>query len=120
MERVSILAEPSGLRTAHNHQHDKLKSVKIISFSSAKGLVELTCHILESATSLECLTLDTTSGAPRCSVSKSGKCLMMHRKALVEAHRAILAVQTYIKPKAPSEVELKVLEPCSQCHSGGL
>lgn len=120
MEHVSILAEPSGLRMVHNHQYDKLKSVKIINFSSAKGLVELTCHILESAKRLERLTLDTTSGAPRCSVSKSGKCPMMHREALVEAHRAVLAVHTYIKLKASSKVELNVLEPCSQCRSVGL
>ncbi|KAF8775248.1 hypothetical protein HU200_004651 [Digitaria exilis] len=93
---------PSGLRMMHEHQYDKLKSVQIINFSSNKSLVELTCHILKSAT---------------CSVSKSGKCLLMRTEALVEARRAALAIQTYIQSKVPSAVELNVLEPCSQCHA---
>lgn len=117
MEHASIFADPSGLRMMHEHQYDKLKSVQIINFSSNKSLVELTCHILKSATSLERLTLNTTTGAPRCSVSKSGKCLLMRTEALVEARRAALAIQTYIQSKVPSAVELNVLEPCSQCHA---
>uniref|UniRef100_A0A0E0L5U4 At1g61320/AtMIF1 LRR domain-containing protein n=1 Tax=Oryza punctata TaxID=4537 RepID=A0A0E0L5U4_ORYPU len=116
-ERVTVFGDPSGLRMMPEHRHDKLKCVKIINFSSVKTLVELTCHIVESATALECLTLDTTSGSARCSVNKLGKCFSMRREILMEAHRALKAIQTYIKLKVPSQVELNVLEPCSRCHA---
>jgi hypothetical protein len=116
-ERATIFGDPSGLRMMPEHRHDKLKCVKIINFSSVKTLVELTCHIVESATALECLTLDTTSGSPRCSVNRLGKCFLMRRETLMEAHRALKAVQTYIELKVPSKVELNVLEPCSRCHA---
>uniref|UniRef100_A0A0E0A324 At1g61320/AtMIF1 LRR domain-containing protein n=1 Tax=Oryza glumipatula TaxID=40148 RepID=A0A0E0A324_9ORYZ len=39
------------------------------------------------------------------------------KETLMEAHRALKAVQTYIKLKVPSKVELNVLEPCSRCHA---
>ncbi|KAL6635062.1 hypothetical protein ACP70R_027733 [Stipagrostis hirtigluma subsp. patula] len=119
-ERVSVFEDSSDLRMMPEHHHSKLKHVKIINFSSSKSLVELTCHILQSTRSLECLTLDTTHGLPRCSSNKSGKCISMVKEALAEAHRALLAIQTYIKPKVPSTVEFNVLEPCSRCHAAGL
>ncbi|OEL25673.1 hypothetical protein BAE44_0013307, partial [Dichanthelium oligosanthes] len=121
-EPVSIFDDPSALRTMpEHHHHDKLKQVGITSFCSAKTLVELTCHILESTKPLERLTLDTTKGWPwpRCS-EEPGQCYLMCRAALVEAQRAILVVQTYIKPKVSSTVELNVLEPCSRCHSNAV
>ncbi|RLM79377.1 hypothetical protein C2845_PM12G21730 [Panicum miliaceum] len=62
MERISLLEEPSNLRKMSDHRHKKLKRVHMTNFSSVKTLVELTCHILDSTTSLECLTLDTTHG----------------------------------------------------------
>jgi hypothetical protein len=43
-------------------QYNSLRQVTIPGFSSAKSLVELTIHILESAPSLERLTLDTAAG----------------------------------------------------------
>jgi hypothetical protein len=101
------------------HRYSKLKVVKIIKFSSAKSVAELTCHILESTPSLELLMLDATHGLPRCSVSKSGKCVFMLKDALAEAHKGLLAAETYIKPKVPSTVELNILEPCSKCHAIG-
>jgi hypothetical protein len=86
--------------------YEKLKSVQILRFSSsAKCVVEFACHILVSAASLKCLTLDTTFGEPRCSVSKSGKCSSMSTEQLVEARKAVLTVERYIKPKVPSIVE---------------
>nr|CAB3488174.1 unnamed protein product [Digitaria exilis] len=97
-EPNSIFLDPLDLRTVPGHLYDKLKFVEIINFSSAKTLIELTCHILGSTRSLERLTLDTTQGFARCSVSKSGKCLLMHKDTLVEAGRALLSVETYIKP----------------------
>lgn len=117
MNRVSVFEDPSDLRKIPGSHNDKLKSVKIINFSSAKSLVELTCHIVESAMSLECLTLDSTHGAPRCSVNKCGRCLPISRDALVEARRGVLAAQRYIKPKILPTVEFIVLEPCSRCHA---
>ncbi|KAF8729579.1 hypothetical protein HU200_017523 [Digitaria exilis] len=119
-KRVSVFEDRSDLRMMPGHHHSKLKHVKIIKFSSAKSVAELICQILESATSLECLTLDTTHGMPRCSVNKTGKCLFMLKYALVEAHEGLLAAKTYIKPKVPSKVELNVLEPCIRCHAVGL
>ncbi|GJM86717.1 hypothetical protein PR202_ga02604 [Eleusine coracana subsp. coracana] len=118
--RLLVFEDLSDLRILPKHHYSKLKVVKIIKFSSAKSVVELTCHILESTPSLKRLTLDTTHGLQRCSVSKSGKCIFMLKDALAEAHRGLLAAQTYIKPKVPSTVELNVLEPCSQCHAVGL
>ncbi|GJM86607.1 hypothetical protein PR202_ga02482 [Eleusine coracana subsp. coracana] len=60
MGGVSVFADPSNLRRMAEQRHDRLKRVDIINFSSIKSLVELTCYIVESATSLERLTLDTT------------------------------------------------------------
>jgi hypothetical protein len=120
VERVSVFEDPSDLRKMPENHNDKLKCVRITNFSSAKSLIELTCHILESAMSLECLTLDTTHGAPRCSVNEHVRCWPMTRDELMEAHRALSAVQTYVKSKVPSTVELNVFEPCSQCHAVAL
>ncbi|KAM0918569.1 hypothetical protein ACQ4PT_008761 [Festuca glaucescens] len=59
MKHDSVLEDPSGLRQMPGHRHDSIKKVDITGFCSAKSMVELTCHILENATSLKCLTLDT-------------------------------------------------------------
>ncbi|GJM86791.1 hypothetical protein PR202_ga02683 [Eleusine coracana subsp. coracana] len=104
------------LRTVPEHHHDKLKHVEIINFSSAKSLIEFTCHILLSTRSLERLTLDTTLGFSRCSASESGECLPMRKDALAEAHRTLLVVQTYIKPNVFPTVELKALGPYRRRH----
>lgn len=50
-------------------RHRKLERVLISGFRSAKGLVELTNHILENATSLKQLILDTAYGR------NSGRCM---------------------------------------------
>uniref|UniRef100_A0ACD5XME8 Uncharacterized protein n=2 Tax=Avena sativa TaxID=4498 RepID=A0ACD5XME8_AVESA len=116
----SIFADPSDLRKMPEHRHDKLKNVKIVGFSSSKSLVELTCHILESTTSLEYLTLDTTDGhsPPRCSsVHNMGKCFPIDRDVILEAHKALLAIRTYIQGIVPSKVKFTVGKPCSQCHA---
>ncbi|KAF8768724.1 hypothetical protein HU200_007282 [Digitaria exilis] len=101
LNRISLLEDPPILRNVSEHHHSKLKQVEMIRFSSVKSLVELTCHILDSAT---------------CTVNKCGKCFPIRRDALVEAQRALLAIQTYIKPKVPSTIQLNILEPCSRCH----
>ncbi|KAM0847025.1 hypothetical protein ACQ4PT_055291 [Festuca glaucescens] len=61
MKHASVPEDPSVLRKMPGHRHDSIKKVDITGFCSAKSMVELTCHILENATSLECLTLDTPS-----------------------------------------------------------
>ena len=50
------------LRGKSGYRHDHLKRVMIAGFRSAKSLIKLVIHILESAPSLERLTLDTTPG----------------------------------------------------------
>jgi hypothetical protein len=123
------------------HHHKNLKSVKIIGFCSAKSMIELTCHILQNTSSLECLTLDTTDGATRCcvteydkclsmdsdilteahearcAVAEYGKCISMDRDVILDAHKSLLASITYVEGKVPPTVKLNVVEPCSRCHA---
>ncbi|CAM0952236.1 unnamed protein product [Alopecurus aequalis] len=116
MEHDLILGGP---RQIPEQRYDKLKNVKISGFCSVKSLVELTCHILENTTSLDCLTLDTTRHPTlKCSVTKSGKCFpLVDRGSLVEAQKALLAIRRYVVGKVPSTVKLNILEPCSRCHA---
>lgn len=118
MKHESIVGGHSNLRQVPGHHHDNLKTVKIIGFSSAKSLVELTCHIIENATSLECLTLDTTRGHPwdSCSSNSTGKCLLLRLDFLAEARKGLSAIRTYVEPKVPSRVKLNVVEPGCRCH----
>ncbi|KAI4964789.1 hypothetical protein ZWY2020_059562, partial [Hordeum vulgare] len=113
----SIVGDNSNLRQVLGHRHDNLKTLKIIGFSSAKSLVELTCHIIENATSLECLTLDVTRGHPwgSCSSNSTGKCkcLLLH----LDFWEARKGIRTYVEPKVPPDgVKLNVVEPCRRCH----
>ncbi|KAF8706343.1 hypothetical protein HU200_030605 [Digitaria exilis] len=100
LDNVSIFADPEDLRQIRELQHHNLRIVKITGFSSAKSLIELTCHVLKSTTSLH---------------NKSGKCSPLERDILMEGHRAVMAIRRYIEPRVPSTVKLHVLEPCS-CH----
>ncbi|CAL4972687.1 unnamed protein product [Urochloa decumbens] len=119
MEHASIFTNPLDLRTMQGQQHHKMKRVKILGFTSAKSLVELTCHIVESITSLEHLTLEAIQSSFRCSVPahKRRKCSPLPTDVLMEAQRAVLAIRTYIEPKVPSMVKLRVVEPCRRCHA---
>ena len=116
MNHETVLGHSPHLRQMTEDQHCYLKNVKIMGFSSAKGLVELTCYILKNAVSLECLTLDTNYGCTsRCSDSESGRCGSFGN-GLREARRALRAIRTYIEDKIPARVKLTVVGPCSQCH----
>ncbi|KAJ1260702.1 hypothetical protein BS78_10G252600 [Paspalum vaginatum] len=116
MQLKSIIGDPSPLRQMVGHCHNHLKTVKIIGFCSAKSLVELACYILENAASLDCLTLDTTLGFPRCSANKLVKCLLpMGRDMVVESNKALLAIGEFIEGKVPPAVKLNVLGPCNLC-----
>uniref|UniRef100_A0ACD5XUS1 Uncharacterized protein n=1 Tax=Avena sativa TaxID=4498 RepID=A0ACD5XUS1_AVESA len=121
IEEQSVLGDSchDDLRRVQGHLHRNIKEVRIIGFCSAKSLVELTCHILENAESLQRLTLDTlyNGGGGLCSYGKNAtKCLWMSRGMIVEAHKALSSVERYIVGKVPSSVELKVVEPCSRCN----
>ncbi|KAM0904509.1 hypothetical protein ACQ4PT_017968 [Festuca glaucescens] len=106
--------------------HNCLKQVAITGFCSAKSLVELTVHIIESTHSLERLTLDTTYGYDKrvgtigkCPTSrKIGQCWPMSKRTLEEAHRAVKTAGRYIMGRVPLTVQSEVLEPCSRCHTG--
>uniref|UniRef100_A0ACD5YDL6 Uncharacterized protein n=1 Tax=Avena sativa TaxID=4498 RepID=A0ACD5YDL6_AVESA len=118
MKHDSIIGHRSHLRQLPEHRYDNLKSVMIAGFCSAKSLVELTCQIVENASSLACLTLDTTQGCYNSDgVGKPGICVPMGRDSLEEAQRALLAIRTHIEGMIPSTVKLNVSEPCSWCHA---
>jgi len=119
MEHVSIFTDPSNLRKMQGHQHHKVKRVKILGFTSARRLIELTCHVVESIVSLERLTLQAHQSSFMCSVPfhKTGKCSSFPIDVLMEAQRALLAIRTYIEPKVPSMVNLRVVEPFRRCHA---
>ena len=121
MDHASIFGGSSQLRQIPEQHHDHLKSVKITGFSSAKGLVELTCYILKNTKSLDCLTLDTTYGDPKCDTEMSGgRCIPMSKGFLIEACRGAAAIRTYIEDKVPSIVKLTVVEHCRRCHADKL
>uniref|UniRef100_A0A0E0CXA6 At1g61320/AtMIF1 LRR domain-containing protein n=1 Tax=Oryza meridionalis TaxID=40149 RepID=A0A0E0CXA6_9ORYZ len=111
------LRDPIYPRQMSERQHVSLNNVKINGFSSTKSLVELTCHILQNTTSLECLTLDTTRIEFRCSDSSVDVCLPSDRDAIKGAHKALLAIRTYIEGKVPATVKFIVLEPCRRCYA---
>ncbi|XBH71031.1 hypothetical protein VPH35_098565 [Triticum aestivum] len=111
-----IFEDPSHLGRIPGHCYDNLRRVKITRFFSTKLLVELTCHILENAPSLECLTLDITDGGLKCSDKRIRKCYMS-KATLVEAPKALEAIQTHIAGKVLSTTKLNILEPCSRCNA---
>ncbi|XBH93111.1 hypothetical protein VPH35_084107 [Triticum aestivum] len=112
----SIFEDPSHLGRIPGHCYDNLRHVKITRFFSTKLLVELTCHILENAPSLECLTLDITDGGLKCSDKRIRKCYES-KATLVEAPKALEAIQTHIAGKVLSTTKLNILEPCSRCNA---
>lgn len=118
-EHESIFRDPSDLRRMPGHRHAKLKSVDIIGFNSAKSLIELMVHIMETSGSLESLTLDTVGFVLRCSENDIDKCFTMRESAhsRMEVPLALSAIEKYIQCKIPSTVKLDVLEPCGRCHA---
>ncbi|XP_044946846.1 uncharacterized protein LOC123395879 isoform X2 [Hordeum vulgare subsp. vulgare] len=116
IEHESIFRDPSPLRRMPGHRHDKLKSVTIIGFNSAKSLIELTVHIIENAWSLESLALDTADCSLRCSDdSGTERCSTFCQNTLMEVPRALFAIRRYVEGIVPSAVKLTVLEPCVHC-----
>ncbi|CAO2186625.1 unnamed protein product, partial [Urochloa humidicola] len=116
MEHESIFGGSSHLRQLPECHHDRLKSFEVIGFSSAKGLVELTCCIVKNAISLEQLTLDTLCGAGQCSDCFDKICCSVSKAVVEEAFRGVAAIRKYIEDKVPPTAKLIVLEPCQLCH----
>ncbi|KAL5200865.1 hypothetical protein ABZP36_035219 [Zizania latifolia] len=112
---VSVVGDSAQLRQMPERRHDNLKEFSIIGFYSAKSLVELTSHILETAPSLQCLELDTTYGLAfaRCDVSR--ECYPYRPDEIMEARNAVLAIKTHIMGKVPPTVKLNVVQHCSRC-----
>ncbi|KQJ98715.1 hypothetical protein BRADI_3g38590v3 [Brachypodium distachyon] len=109
------------LRQMPEQCYGNIKNVKIIGFCSAKSMVELTCHILENATSLECLTLDTICDnwgehADRTRVHKIGECFRVDKQMIREALKGLVAIERYVVGKVPPTVKLNVKKPCNLCH----
>ncbi|CAL5009536.1 unnamed protein product [Urochloa decumbens] len=105
-------------------EHLKLKSVEIVGFKSAKILVELTCCIVKSATSLERLTVNTFDGLRSCSGGNNSDCRdvmcrPIRKAVLKEASRVMVAIRRYIEDIVPATAKLTVLEPCPcpRCRS---
>jgi hypothetical protein len=123
MEHESIYGNVSHMRQIRGHKHHMLKKVQISGFCSAKSMVELVCHILDNATSLGSLTLETipdevgNGNISRCSVQRTGECSHMRRNIILEAHKALSVVRSYIVGRVPSTVKLNVGEPCCRCHA---
>uniref|UniRef100_A0A8I6Y3S2 At1g61320/AtMIF1 LRR domain-containing protein n=1 Tax=Hordeum vulgare subsp. vulgare TaxID=112509 RepID=A0A8I6Y3S2_HORVV len=112
-EHDSIFEDPcSQLGRIPGQSYANLRRVKITKFCSMKLVVKLTCHILDSTPSLECLTLDITDGGPTC--SKIARCFV-DKDTFMEAPKALEAIRTYIEGRVPSTAKLNVVEPCSQC-----
>ncbi|OEL16618.1 hypothetical protein BAE44_0022363, partial [Dichanthelium oligosanthes] len=106
MEHKSVFEDSSSLRQMPEHHHCYLRSVKMTGFSSAKSLVELTCHIIKNAVSLECLTLDTRHGFSCSGEDSRGiRCYSMSKSVLREAIRADAAIRMYIEDKVPTTVD---------------
>ena len=83
------------------------------------SIVKPTCHV-ESITSLQRLILDAPHSSLRCFVPahKACKCSLLPIDVHIEAQRALLAINKYMRPKVPSRVKLPVhVEPCHRCHA---
>ncbi|GJN16953.1 hypothetical protein PR202_gb03983 [Eleusine coracana subsp. coracana] len=123
MKHDSVLEDAYHTRHIRQRKHERLSEVQINGFCSAKSIVDLTCHILENATSLESLTVDTIfnlkadGNISRCSGQKSGECRRLDRNMILEAHKALCVIRTYILKRVPPTVEFNVGEPCSRCHA---
>ncbi|RLN28981.1 uncharacterized protein C2845_PM05G32450 [Panicum miliaceum] len=122
----SVFGNTTHMRQMPEHKHHSLKDLMIFGFCSARSMVELTCHILESATNIESVTLDCVfdeydeENTGRCSVTydrKPGDCFPLNNEMILEANKGIMAIDRYIASKVPSAAKLDVRGHCSRCHS---
>ncbi|EAZ45278.1 hypothetical protein OsJ_29921 [Oryza sativa Japonica Group] len=108
------LGDSEQLRQMPGHRHDSLKKFEVVGSCYAKGLVELTCHILETTSSLDRIKLDTCGYVGLCA-SGSGRCYPHYTEQIMEACNSVLAIRTYIMGKVPPTVKFELVEPCSRC-----
>ncbi|OEL20276.1 hypothetical protein BAE44_0018706, partial [Dichanthelium oligosanthes] len=99
VEHGLFTGDPSHLRQMPEHRYVKLKRARITGFYPAKSLLELASHVLETTTSLECLTLGTY-----CS------CWHPDRDP---AKCYLVAIKRYFEGKVSSTARLVVEGPCS-------
>lgn len=104
-------ADPLRFRIIPEFHLDSLKKVFIIGFCSAKSLIELTCQILKTSSSLQRLVLDTTGGYDNTGIYEN-----MDRKSVMEALRGVEVIKGYVKGKVSSTIKFEILEPCDRCH----
>ncbi|KAF8691469.1 hypothetical protein HU200_040613 [Digitaria exilis] len=125
MEFDPVFWDASNMRQTPEHKYKSLKNVMIFGFFSDKSLVELTCHILENATSLESIILDTVyahgdnNSFDRCIIGPARcKCCFLLDAEILKANKGVIAIQKYIAEKVPFDVKLDVRGPCRrQCHT---
>ncbi|RLN04790.1 hypothetical protein C2845_PM13G01030 [Panicum miliaceum] len=119
MEHESVVGSPSDLRQIPDHQHCRLRDVKMTGISSTKSLVELACYIAKNAVSLERLALDTLYGlrCPGGDDPRRIRCSYKEDAVLQDAARAAAAIRVCVEGKVASTVELGVLGPCTRCHA---
>lgn len=108
------LGDSEQLRQMPGHRHDSLKKFEVVGSCYAKSLVELTCHILETTSSLDRIKLDTCGYVGLCA-SGSGRCYPHYTEQIMEACNSVLAIRTYIMGKVPPTVKFELVEPCSRC-----
>jgi hypothetical protein len=109
-----LVGSSSHLRQLPVQRHDRLKIMEIEGFNSTKSLVELTCCIVKSAVSLECLKLYTLRyGKSPCCWDEF--CMPYGKSEVEEASRAAAAIRRYIEDKVAPTTKLTVLEPCPRC-----
>uniref|UniRef100_A0A0E0B4Y5 At1g61320/AtMIF1 LRR domain-containing protein n=1 Tax=Oryza glumipatula TaxID=40148 RepID=A0A0E0B4Y5_9ORYZ len=108
------LGDSEQLRQMPGHRHDSLKKFEVVGSCYAKSLVELTCHILETTSSLDRIKLDTCDYVGLCA-SGSGRCYPHYTEQIMEACNSVLAIRTYIMGKVPPTVKFELVEPCSRC-----
>ncbi|KAG8049748.1 hypothetical protein GUJ93_ZPchr0009g1418 [Zizania palustris] len=128
---ISIFQNPSDMRQMPERKHGSLKNVTILGFGSSNSMVELACHVLENATSLESMALDTIydnlygkANIGRCCTTSAAdgdeigrRCVLLSRELILQAHSGLQAIESYVRRKVPDEVDLTVHGPCTQCHA---
>uniref|UniRef100_A0A0D9W9V1 At1g61320/AtMIF1 LRR domain-containing protein n=1 Tax=Leersia perrieri TaxID=77586 RepID=A0A0D9W9V1_9ORYZ len=104
-------ADSLHIRRIPEFSHANLKKVFINRFPPSKCLIELTYLIIESASSLQRLKIDTGYG-----FDTRGMCKRMNKADVIQAVKALDVIKRYIEGKVPSSVKFNVLEPCKRCH----
>uniref|UniRef100_A0A0D9XFC6 At1g61320/AtMIF1 LRR domain-containing protein n=1 Tax=Leersia perrieri TaxID=77586 RepID=A0A0D9XFC6_9ORYZ len=117
MGHAWTVGDSAPLRQMPDHHHNSLKKFKVSNFCYWKSLVELTCHILETTSSLNHVKLDTACGYHRCSSVRCDPNRTEQQKQIMEAHNAFLTVKTYILGKVPSTVKFNLVQRCSRCRA---